>query len=310
VRRTRRALSAAPVIPGEQGPSAAFRPAWPLLRHQPLGFESLIGASHALLGELKRSVLVTESETDIARALTLVNGAKTRAEEIAYILRDEILIGQYRTGERLPSERDLVARFKVNRGAVREATKILSELGLVSVQPGGARIVAVEEATLSILGPLLDLRAEVRPHLVIEFVEVFSALMALSSRLAMSQASSEERAQLLDILDRYDPNAEAGQIRNVMSDFMAASIDIHQNLVLRLIGNGLRSQLVGRLEAIESDQTLDRALISAMRNAIESNDANLLATTVIKHFDHAKLRLINLIDSSTSAETGFVRNDL
>jgi len=275
-----------------------------------LGFESLIGASHALLGELKRSVLVTESETDIARALTLVNGAKTRAEEIAYILRDEILIGQYRTGERLPSERDLVARFKVNRGAVREATKILSELGLVSVQPGGARIVAVEEATLSILGPLLDLRAEVRPHLVIEFVEVFSALMALSSRLAMSQASSEERAQLLDILDRYDPNAEAGQIRNVMSDFMAASIDIHQNLVLRLIGNGLRSQLVGRLEAIESDQTLDRALISAMRNAIESNDANLLATTVIKHFDHAKLRLINLIDSSTSAETGFVRNDL
>ena len=275
-----------------------------------MGFESLIGASHALLGELKRSVLVTESETDIARALTLVNGAKTRAEEIAYILRDEILIGQYRTGERLPSERDLVARFKANRGAVREATKILSELGLVSVQPGGARIVAVEEATLSILGPLLDLRAEVRPHLVIEFVEVFSALMALSSRLAMSQASSEERAQLLDILDRYDPNAEAGQIRNVMSDFMAASIDIHQNLVLRLIGNGLRSQLVGRLEAIESDQTLDRALISAMRNAIESNDANLLATTVIKHFDHAKLRLINLIDSSTSAETGFVRNDL
>jgi DNA-binding GntR family transcriptional regulator len=126
----------------------------------------------------------------------------------------------------------------------------------------------------------------------------------------MSQASSEERAQLVSILDRYDPNSETGQIRNVMSDFMAASIDIHQNLVLRLIGNGLRSQLVGRLEAIDSDQTLDQALILAMRNAIESNDANLLATTVIKHFDNAKLRLINLIDASTSAQTGFVRNDL
>jgi hypothetical protein len=47
-----------------------------------------------------------------------------------------------------------------------------------------------------------------------------------------------------------------------------------------------------------------------MRHAIESNDANLLATTVIKHFDNAKLRLINLIDASTSAQTGFVRNDL
>jgi DNA-binding GntR family transcriptional regulator len=126
----------------------------------------------------------------------------------------------------------------------------------------------------------------------------------------MSKATSEERAQLVSILDRYDPKSETGQIRNVMSDFMVASIDIHQNLVLRLIGNGLRSQLVGRLEATDSDQTLDQALISAMRNAIESNDANLLATTVIKHFDNAKLRLINLINASTSAQTGFVRNDL
>ena len=128
---------------------------------------------------------MNQSLHDIA---SKADSPKNRAEEIAFILRDEILIGQYRAGERLPSERDLVARFNSNRGAVREATKILSELGLVSIQPGGARIVAVEQATLAVLGPLLDMREEVRPQLIIEFVEVFSALVALSARLAMSQA--------------------------------------------------------------------------------------------------------------------------
>ncbi|NCF80731.1 MAG: GntR family transcriptional regulator [Proteobacteria bacterium] len=33
--------------------------------------------------------------------------------------RSEILRGQYRPGERLPSERDLAARFEANRGPVR-----------------------------------------------------------------------------------------------------------------------------------------------------------------------------------------------
>ena len=41
---------------------------------------------------------------------------KNRAEEIAFILRDEILIGQYRAGERLPSERDLVSPFQLQSG--------------------------------------------------------------------------------------------------------------------------------------------------------------------------------------------------
>ena len=47
--------------------------------------------------------------------------SKSRAEEISAILRDEILCGQYRAGERLPSERDLAARFATIRGAVRES---------------------------------------------------------------------------------------------------------------------------------------------------------------------------------------------
>ena len=40
-----------------------------------------------------------------------------RHEEIADSLTRDILLGRYRCGERLPSERDLASRFDANRGA-------------------------------------------------------------------------------------------------------------------------------------------------------------------------------------------------
>ena len=50
----------------------------------------------------------------------------SKHEEIADSLTRDILTGQYRVGERLPSERDLSSRFEANRGAVREAMKKLN----------------------------------------------------------------------------------------------------------------------------------------------------------------------------------------
>ncbi len=59
----------------------------------------------------------------------------SKHEEIADSLTHDILVGQYRTGERLPSERDLAVRFVANRGAVREAMKKLEQLGLADIRP-------------------------------------------------------------------------------------------------------------------------------------------------------------------------------
>ena len=62
---------------------------------------------------------------------------KSRVEKTFEVLRNEILLGQYRQGERLPSERDLSARFDVTRNVVRESIKKLEQLGIASVTPGG-----------------------------------------------------------------------------------------------------------------------------------------------------------------------------
>ena len=51
-------------------------------------------------------------------------------------LRDAILAGEYGAGEALPAERELAARFGVNRQAVREAVGRLAQVRLVRVSQG------------------------------------------------------------------------------------------------------------------------------------------------------------------------------
>ena len=55
---------------------------------------------------------------------------------IATALRDEIVAGQYRAGDKLPTEAQLSARFGVNRHTVRQAVASLADAGVVHARRG------------------------------------------------------------------------------------------------------------------------------------------------------------------------------
>lgn len=59
-----------------------------------------------------------------------------RYRKIAAILRDEIVSGRLRPGEKLPPEPRLVEQYGVSRDTVRDATKLLIQEGLVERVPG------------------------------------------------------------------------------------------------------------------------------------------------------------------------------
>src|SRR6187200_602791 len=61
------------------------------------------------------------------------------AEEIAEQLRSLILNGQYPPGSKLPPERELSKRLRVNRASLREALKKLEHLGLVRIRQCGGK---------------------------------------------------------------------------------------------------------------------------------------------------------------------------
>lgn len=199
----------------------------------------------------------------------------SRSEEISAILRDEILMGQYRAGERLPSERDLSARFTTSRGVVREAFKKLEQLGIASIQPGGARAVPVEHCTLDVLGPLLDLHQVPEPKLVDEVMQIFGVLLDVAARTAVGKASDAEISEACDIIDDMLSHA-GGDVRQHdalrrLGDFFVGVAD---HLVLRLIINGLRTTFMARMHGIGIRPKLDsdahRAAASELQGALRS----------------------------------------
>ncbi|MDG2332960.1 MAG: GntR family transcriptional regulator [Myxococcota bacterium] len=174
----------------------------------------------------------------------------SHSEQISAELRNDILRGRYRSGERLPSERDLAQRFEVHRGAVREALKKLEQLGLAKIEAGGARVNPVEEASLDIVQHLLTLSDPPDPRIVYEILETTSAIMALGFRLCAEhadEADHQRASALLERLSQHDlGGAEEFELFTELGDLVAQSSG---NTVIALVHRGLRTRLLEKLYA-------------------------------------------------------------
>ena len=58
------------------------------------------------------------------------------SQEVQNAIKASIADGTYRTGEKLPSERELVEQFQVSRVTVREALRDLKSAGLIEIKRG------------------------------------------------------------------------------------------------------------------------------------------------------------------------------
>ena len=230
--------------------------------------------------------------------------APSKAEEIIAVLRSEILRGQYRPGERLPSERDLAARFESNRGVIREAIKKLEQLGIVAVAPGGVRVLPVEEATLEVLGYLLELGEIQKPELIGQVLDVLAVMTSLSARSAVVEASDENITEMVQLVEQLVDTVEDKENHtNIWIQFSHKMMSIHGNLVLRLVGNGLRTQFLGNTMNLGFEPDIDitalRQQLIRLRDSIESRDEVNVRDAVIQHFQIIKTGLL-----ASAIETG------
>lgn len=172
----------------------------------------------------------------------MASSRRTRSESIAAELRDDILRGQYRPGERLPSERDLAARHATSRGTVREAVKRLEQLGLADIRPGGTRAAPVHACSLDVLGPLLALEPVPNPALVDQILEVLGILVRFAAEVAVADGTAEKLAETRGSIVRLRKSAGSSDTGESIAGLFRALADAGDHLVLQLILNGLREQ--------------------------------------------------------------------
>ena len=209
----------------------------------------------------------------------------SRAEEITRSLRDDILRGQYRAGERVPSERDLAARFATSRSTVREALKKLEQLGIASIRPGGARVIPVQECTLDVLGPLLELNEVPDARLMEQVLDIGTLLIGYAAEAAVERGNPAALARVEAVIDEIlaaEPEdlAQMRVPRRLGRAFAQAS----GNLVLLLIVNGLRTQLPDPKRVLGGPPRLEptslKRIAAELKAAVNRRDGTSAASSM------------------------------
>src|SRR5450759_1441807 len=146
-------------------------------------------------------------------------------EQVAEQIEKRILDGELRSGDRLPTERDLAEQFHVSRTAVREAMKILAQRGLVDMRPGRGTIVidGAPKAMQHSIGLVKKLKlGEVGGS--DNLVEVREILETEIAALAAARATEKEIAALQEAVRVMD------ECLNDADAFIAADNQFHQAL--------------------------------------------------------------------------------
>ena len=137
-------------------------------------------------------------------------------EQIVAQIEQQILSGELKVGDKLPTERVLAQQFQVSRTAVREAIKALRGKGLVDASPGRGTFVTngISRATSESMGLLMKMAAfdtpkdrfadlfEVRRILEPEIAAI-AALRATSEQIEEMQKAVELMDGALDDMDKY-----------------------------------------------------------------------------------------------------------
>ncbi len=202
-------------------------------------------------------------------------------DQIAGSLIKDILSGHYRVSERLPSERDLAARFDANRGAVREAMKKLEQIGLADVQPGGARVKDHGEASLDVIGHMLAQGDLPDANLVDQIMVVIDNLLNDAAEQCIDVASDEEIEQIRNRAQRLmEENLDTEAATLARFELMHAIMLTSQNLPLRLIARTLINQMAPNLTALHPFTHFDadayHGFSQQLDNAFENRDKEAL----------------------------------
>lgn len=225
-------------------------------------------------------------------------------ERVASALREDILRRRVRPGERLPSERELAERLAVNRGAVREALRVLAQLGIVSIGPGGARAESLEEASLDVLGHLLRLERRPDPLLVDQLLEAHAVLAAGWVRVLVDRGSDEEIEACCAVMRRLsDPTASDVDHAKQLHELVQLVGD-STNLVLRLMRRGLRMQFWDQLHTagveIHPPRDLIVALAVDLQRALAQRDGPQASEITYSMMKLHRERIVSALEASRS----------
>jgi GntR family transcriptional repressor for pyruvate dehydrogenase complex len=147
-----------------------------------------------------------------------------RYEQVAEQIQRLIATGALHSGDTLPPERELAAKFGVGRSSLRDAIRTLEVMGIVESRHGAGTVVR-ELSTDALVVPLSSVLLRKR-EMVAELLDVRRMIEPALAGRAAKNASRAEIARLEEILHRQGEKIRRGE------DTMEEDSAFHYTLAL------------------------------------------------------------------------------
>lgn len=222
----------------------------------------------------------------------------SRPQQVAKAIKSWVMENGWEPGGRLPSETELMDRFGMAKGTIREAIRILEAQGLVKSRtgPGGGVFVhqVSEERATALLGNYFYFQ-----HLTID--DIYQIRGALEPELAAALAgklTTEQLAALEEVMNRYAHPARTAEEEREQH---VASLRFHA-LLAEMSGNPLLRFLIRFTANMLTDITVSRRLYaqpnpelwssgldyqSRLIEALRAGDAPLARQVLADHMRNA-----------------------
>ena len=218
-------------------------------------------------------------------------------ESLVAPLREMILQGELRPGEKVPEEQ-LCERFGVSRTPIREALKVLAAEGVLQILPHRGAIVA-----------------RITEEQIEELFPIMASLERLAGILACTRASDVEIARVRALHDRMMEHFEKGE----EVEYLRHNRLIHESF-FEIAGNVTLSafyqQILTRIHACrfvvrKSREHWAAAVIEhkAMIEALEARDGPRLGTLLEAHVMGTTSGIARAFIQRTSTEMPAVRSE-
>lgn len=177
---------------------------------------------------------------------TFMTGDRIQRRKLSHEVHDRLLerlrAGEWRTGDHLPSERDLMARFGVGRPAIREAMQSMAHAGLIEIAHGGRARVRVPTAQ-----SLIEQVSSGAQHLLRTEPSTLDNLKEVRVFLETGMAKiAAERASPADIQRLRHHHARHREVLNDHDQFLACDMAFHREIAA-ISGNPIFPAIVEAL---------------------------------------------------------------
>lgn len=216
-------------------------------------------------------------------------GRQTLSQAVSAAVLERIRSGEFGPGDRLPTEKALMAEYGVGRNSVREAVQALVTLGFVDVRPGrGATVIAIESdavmdcETISVL-----LKEE-----AVDDLYAFRRLLELeiASRAAIA-ATDRDLDDIAASIRAFESALEQGRPISMLDDeFHAAVAKASHNAIYATMLDAVSGLIANARRLAHSvPWAPERARIEHQQlyEAICAHDADGAATIMALHLDGA-----------------------